>query len=513
MANYLKMAKVNAIQTLHQRGWSQRRIAREMGADRETVSRYIRLDAPEAKPAISITGSDPPKPAISITGSAGRRSQCEPYREVIIGYLEQGLSAQRIWQDLRSEHGFVDGYQSVQRFVRGLRSATPLPFRRMECAPGEEAQVDFGTGAAVVQADGKRKKTHVFRIVLSHSRKAYSEVVYRQTTDDFIRCLENAFWYFSGVPKTLVVDNLKAAVTKADWFDPDINPKMQSFCEHYGIVVLPTKPYTPRHKGKVERGIGYVQNNALKGLTFPDLASQNQYLLDWETSVADTRIHGTTRKQVRKVFKEVERFALQRLPTERFPCFHEAPRSVHRDAHVEVDKAYYSVPPEYLGRQVWVRWDAGVVRVFNRQMQQIAFHMKKEAGRFSTQSQHISSKKISGVERGAAWMLSKTRLIGSFASQWAESMLAERGIQGVRVLVGLNSLAGRHPCETIDKACETAHTHGAYRLRIIRELIKRQAPKQEQFEFIQEHPIIRSLSEYQELTQNAFRKELFTTNH
>ena len=447
-----------------------------------------------------------PKPAISITGSSGRQSLCEPYRNVIEAYLEQGLTAQRIWQDLRAEHGFGDGYQSVQRFVRKLRSRTPLPFRRMECAPGEEAQVDFGTGAWIVQANGKRKRPHLFRIVLSHSRKAYSEVVYRQTTEAFIRCIENAFCYFGGVPKTLVVDNLKAAVIKADWFDPDLNPKIQAFAEHYGTVVLPTKPRTPRHKGKVERQVGYAQSNALKGKTFASLQEQNIHLLDWERRVADTRIHGTTRKQVGKAFAEVEQPALVPLPMSRFPSFQEAKRIVNRDAHVEVDKAFYSVPPEYLTRTVWVRWDARLVRIFDRHMRQIAMHVKGEAGRFRTRPEHIAPQKISGVERGTVWLLNKAGRIGPHTTNWAQSMLQARGIQGVRVLVGLLSLAGRNTDRDIERACELAQTHGAYRLRVIRQLIKHTGHKQEQFEFITSHPIIRQLSDYGDLVRNAFQE-------
>ena len=151
---------------------------------------------------------------------------------------DQGLSAQRIYQDLTAEHGFAGSYYSVRRFVRRLEPSHELPFRRLECEPGDEAQVDFGTGAPVVGPDGKRRRTHVFRIVLSHSRKAYSEVVYRQTTDDFLRCIENAFRHFGGVPRRLVLDNLKAAVKKADWFDPELNPKVRSFGEHYGCCLL-----------------------------------------------------------------------------------------------------------------------------------------------------------------------------------------------------------------------------------------------------------------------------------
>jgi len=105
-----------------------------------------------------------------------------------------------------------------------------------------------------------------------------------------------------GVPKILVIDNLRAAVKHPDWYDPELNPKLQAFSEHYGVVIIPTKPYTPRHKGKVERGVGYAQDNGLKGHTFDSLEAENRHLLCWEENIADTRIHGTTKKQVGKVF-------------------------------------------------------------------------------------------------------------------------------------------------------------------------------------------------------------------
>ncbi len=418
------------------------------------------------------------------------------------------MSAQRIHQDLAAEHGFRSSYYSVRRFVRGLAATQELPFRRLECGPGEEAQVDFGSGAPILLPDGKRRRPHVFRIVLSHSRKGYSEAVARQTTDNFIRCLENAFWHFGGVPQRLVLDNLRAAVTKADWFDPDLNPKVCSFAQHYGVALLPTRPYTPRHKGKVERGIDYVQENALKGRSFASLDEQNHFLLDWERTVADTRLHGTTRRQVGAHFADGERAALQPLPVERFPCFQEARRVVHRDGHVEIERAYYSVPPEYLARHVWARWDGRLVRVFNDHLEQIALHVKHEPGRFSTQSQHIAGPKISGVERGAAWLLGQVRRLGPHSSRWAEAMLQARGVEGVRVLQGLLNLAHRHPCAAIEHACDIALSHGAYRLRTLRALIERQGPRQEQLPFVQEHPLIRDLSDYGQFVHNTFQKEV-----
>jgi transposase len=641
MARLLKMATIEAIRGLHERHWSDRRIARELGVDRGTVAKYVRpspcvpkpakapigseavecqtaegkakalaavaasegsgiegsVPAPlgdamaggpkpakapigsEPKPAKAPIGSEPkpakapigsgPKPAKAPIGSQGgsdaaglaeasvdpaveveapaapissekecsrsvcepypaeaspdpavaveapaapissekecSRSVCEPYRQVILEKLEVGLSAQRIYQDL-VQGGFGHRYHSVRRFVARLRGRSPLPFRRLECAAGEEAQVDFGAGAWIELSSGKRQRSHVFRIVLSHSRKGYSEAVHRQTTEDFIRAMENAFWHFGGAPKVLVIDNLKAAVKHPDWYDPELNPKVQSFCAHYGVVILPTKPRTPRHKGKIEAGVDYVQENGLRGHRFTTLEAENDHLVHWETTVADTRIHGTIRKQVGKLFAEVEHAALQPLPLERFPFFHEGQRTVHRDGHVEVAKAYYSVPPEHVGRTLWVRWDLRLVRIFNARMEQIAVHVRQEPGRFSTQGQHIAAEKRNGVERGAVWYLSRARLIGQHTARWAEAMIQARGIEGVRVLQGLWALTKRHDAEAIERACEVAFSHGAYRLRTLRQLLKRDGPKQETFAFLDEHPIIRPLSDYAKLVSTSFTR-------
>lgn len=549
MANQLKMAEIQAILALHQRGWSDRRIARELGIHRETVGHYVRLSDPDAaKPAIAPTGSTalppPPaesidaatksKPAIAPTGSApadmnaapsagvgteprdrGPISTALPWREIILQKLDQGLSAQRIYQDLTSPDancGYTGSYYSIRRLVKKLTARIELPMRRMECAPGAEAQVDFGQGAPLVSAQGKRKKSWVFRIVLSHSRKGYSESVAHQTTDEFLRCLENAFAHFGGVPQTLVIDNLRAAVSRADWFDPELCPKVRSFAEHYGIAILPTRPRTPRHKGKVENGVKYVKDNALKGMKFASLAEENRHLWNWESSVADTRIHGTTRRQVIKLFTEVEKPALLPLPAGRFELFHESPRTVHRDGHVVVKGAHYSLPPEYLGQEIWARWDGRTVRLFDQKMRSIAIHAQKSPGAFSTLDAHLHPHKINNIEKGADWMLGQADRIGPKARAWAQSMLDSRGIEGMRVLMGLLSLPDKYPRLAIERACEVALGHGTYRLRSLRQLIEHQsqAPVQKQFEFASEHAIIRPVADYGQWLRDALTQKPFT---
>lgn len=524
--NRLKMDIQLAISTLSRNGWSQRRIAHELGIDRETVARYRKLaraaeepkpaippagseTVPEANPAIS-PGSEPTsdlpadsKPAIPPAGSKpGRVSHCEPFEVFIKQGLARGLSAQRIYQDLVSEQKFGGSYDSVKRFVRQLEQASPLPFRRIETPPGQEAQVDFGQGAWVVE-DGKRRRPHVLRVVLSHSRKGYTEAFWRQTTENFIRGLENAFRHFGGVTSTLVIDNLRAAVKKVDWFEPELNPKVVSFCEHYGVVILPTKPAMPRHKGKVEAGVDYVQENALAGKEFAGLGPQNLHLAHWESTVADTRIHGTTRQQVGKHFLEVEKPALRPLPASLFPCFNEAPRKVHRDGYVEVDKAYYSVPPEYVRRSVWARWDAKMVRLFNERMEPIAVHVQAEPGKFRTDPAHIHDHKRTLIERGAEWILDRCRLLGQGAGTWAERLYQQRGPECLRVLQGLLALAEKHEAPQINQACQLALTHDAWHLRDLRELLARPVA-QEQFGFIDTHPLIRDLKAYDNLVPTCF---------
>ena len=195
------------------------------------------------------------------------------------------------------------------------------------------------------------------------------------------------------------------------------------------------------------------------------------------------------------------------LPAERFPCFQEARRKVNRDGHVEVAKAYYSVPTEYLGREVWARWDARLVRVFDHRFQQIAIHVRHEKGRFSTQATHLAAEKISGLERGAAYLLSKVEGIGPQSHAWAQAMLHARGIEGTRVLQGLLSLAKKHPGESLERVCQTALSHGAFRLRTLRQLLKRSEPNQTPLSFLEEHPIIRPLDDYAAVVARAIHRQ------
>lgn len=512
MSNLLKVTEQQAIESLAARGWSQRRIARELKVNRRTVRRYAggpectisitgSSDASaDSKCTIVVTGSpeaEPSKCTISTLGTPGRRSQCEQSKGIIEGMLELGLHAQRIYTDLKQLHGFTGSYQSVRRFVAKLKAKQPARIWRLESQPGEEMQVDFGMGPFIDGEQGKRRRTWVFRVVLSNSRRGYSEAVLRQDTETFLRCIENALRHFGGVPLLLNVDNLKAAILSADWFDPEVNPKLAEFCRHYGLQVFPCRPYSPQHKGKVERGIAYVKDGALKGRSFHCLAEINSALRHWEEHIADQRIHGTTRRQVLAQFME-EKPHLQPMPKDLFPAFQEAQRKVHRDSYVEVAKAYYAVPPEYIGAQLWVRWDSRTVRVLNQKLQQVAMHVRLEPGSFSHK---LGTGGLNGpVIKSCHYWIDRVSLYGDACREWAQRVYKIRGVESLRAIMGLQGLIKKHAGAAINLACQSACKHGAYRLRDLRHLLE-SSTEQTQFEFTGTHPLIRDLKDYSAFIQ------------
>jgi transposase len=497
MSNILEVSQQQTIQALIAKNWSVRRIARTLGINRRTVKRYA-IAEPKCTTQV-ITGSPPPpdEPKCTTQVIASSRSLCEAFQEIIAPMLELGLSAQRIYQDLVAGHGFCGSYPSVSRYVAKLKASEPERIWRIECQPGEELQVDFGLGAPLLEPSGKTRRTWLFRAILGHSRKGYSEVVLRQDTETFLRVIENAVRYFGGVPRLLNFDNLKAAVIKADWYDPAMNPKLADFCRYYGMTPMPCRAHTPQHKGKVERGVAYAKNNALKGRQFATLAEQNAHLRHWEQHVADKRVHGTTRRQVAAVFEE-ERKALGPLPASVYESYQESRRRVQRDSFVEVAKAYYEAPPEFIGRQIWVRWDGRMVRLFNDNMEPIGCHVRLEPGKFS---RCLGVRGLHGtIKESADYWRSRAAALGEAAGHWAQRALDARGAEALRSIMGLCQLAEKRRATDINAACAKAMQAAANlpSFRTIKHLLEagEQAPEQFQMELREIDPIIRSLSTY-----------------
>src|SRR5216683_1834568 len=359
MANVLKDEKKQQIIALGRLGWSLRKIQEATRVRRETISAYLRGAGVEiwppgrwkregkAKPAIAVitdfgvglSGKGPENS--KVVGSA---STCEPYREIIELGLSRDRNARAIWQDLVSDYGFRGGYQSVRRFAYKLRGAQVPPARAVILtAPGEEGQVDYGSGPMVREAkSSKYRRTRLFVLTLGYSRKAVRLLVFRSSTRIWAELHEKAFRRLGGAPRILVLDNLREGVLVPDVYDATLNPLYRDVLAHYGAVALPCRIQDPDRKGKVERSVGHAKNTPLKGRRFESLEEAQAYLDRWETSCADTRIHGTTKRQVAAMFAE-EKPSLLPLPLEPFRYYQHGQRIVHLDGCVEVEAAYYGL--------------------------------------------------------------------------------------------------------------------------------------------------------------------------
>jgi transposase len=519
MPNYLKMPKKSQVLALLELGWSYRRIEAETGVRRETVSRYDGMR--RANAAKTFPGSDPSppgefpdlpevggsnaaktfagldaNPAKTFPGSTPRpRFTAAVYRTAIAEKLDAGLSLQRIWQDLVEEYGYGASYESVKRFVR-----TIAPTRRavgvFHCAPGAEGQVDFFRGAPTLDAGtGEWRRPWVFRMTLGHSRHGYEEAVWDQKLETFLRLHERAFRDLGGVPLVIRHDNLKAAVVRACFFDPDSHDVYLAFAQHWGFTSLPTQPRTPQENGKQERSGGYVKGNALKGRTFDSLDAQNAFLRQWNRTIARLRIHGTTRRQVWTHFVEVEQPALRPLAAESFPMFQCGERTVHPDGHVEVDGAYYPVPASLLGEDVRVQWDAHLVRVYHRDALVIV-HARVPAGQYAPMPGQRSPETTTRQHAFIAHLLGRCERVGPPLHQWAEAALADRGVRAIRLIQGVLGLTRKHPREAVLRAATTALTHRLFRYKHLERLTIQSAPAQARLPLTSDDPSIRPLTAY-----------------
>jgi transposase len=363
MSNVLNEEKKQQVIALGKLGWTLRRIEQATGVRRETASNYLKAAGIGVRRSGSWGRGSPSKPANEvITDSADSKpanedgvitdfirpfsqktsielpkpnrcqSACEPYREAIQLGLNRGRNARAIWQDMVREYGFNGGYQSVQRFVGKLRgSPRPEPAGIILTAAGEECQVDYGTGPMVREAEsGKYRRTRLFVLTLGYSRKSVRLLVFRSSTRTWAELHEIAFRRLGGSPRVVVLDNLKEGVLTPDIYDPGLNPLFKDVMAHYGVVALPCRIHDPDRKGKVESGVGHAQRTPLKGLRFESLQEAQSYLDSWESRWADTRIHGTTKRQVSAMFAE-EKPLLRPLPLEPFRYYQYGERVVHLD--------------------------------------------------------------------------------------------------------------------------------------------------------------------------------------
>jgi transposase len=444
-------AMYTTIETLWNQGHTKSEIARLTKHDWKTVSKVIKT-----MKAGKLAPQKKPHPRL-----------LEAHHEKIMQWLEQNLSALRIREALLQE-GVNVSYTTVKDYVASIKRDTNI-FIRIHTEPGEEAQVDFGYVGYTLDNSGKRRKTWVFNMRLSYSRVDFYKKVYDQKVETFILCHIQAFHYFGGIPKSIKIDNLKAAILEANFYEPVYQRLYKEFSEHYGFQSLPCRIYQPNDKGKVESGIKYVKNNFFAGRKFKDSDDVDRQLFRWMEN-ANIRIHGTTRKIPREEFNKTEKHILLKLPVQEFNLAKVGIRKVYHDCHVFIGQNYYSVPYQYVGKEVQIEVGNNMVKIyFNHET--IATHVEiKNKGEFSTVASHYPKYKcMSDTEFQEKYQI-KMATIGQYAEQLFFLVLENKKNNWTRPVQGILSLTKKYSADIINRSCQRALAFGASEYQVIKNI-------------------------------------------
>jgi len=448
----LEIAMYTTIKTLYEKGSNKSEIAKVTGHDRKTIRKVIKQIKDGA-----LYPKRKPHPC-----------KIDPYKNQIQELLEHNLTGVRIFEEIQKSGSSVT-YSTLKRYIAKIKKREDVCIRFYTKA-GEEAQVDFGYIGFTPDYEGKRRKTWIFNIRLSYSRLDYYEKVYDQKVETFIKCHINAFKFFGGIPEYVKIDNLKAAILEASFYEPIYQSLYKQFADYYKFKIIPCRVREPQEKGKVESGIKYVKNNFFAGRKFIDGNDLDKQLTKWLENTCNKRVHGTTRKIPIEVFCNEEKDKLIKLPEEDFSFPKVGQRTVYRDSHVYVDYNYYSVPSKYIGEKVDIEVNEKLVKI-SYQGSQIAVHKTiKKRGEFSTVDSHYPKFKNYLSSEYKEMYREKMSLIGEDTGQLFLLIIKKHPNEWNKITQGILSLVKIYSEEIVNLACKRALAFQICRYRIIKNI-------------------------------------------
>lgn len=458
-----------------QLGESERRIARDMQISRQTVHKYHQIATEQGY----LEGTTPTPSESGLREALGpgvqapsQASSVEPYREVIQDWLKQGVEMTAIWLRLQENYGYKGGYSSIRRYVHRLNPVEPEAFVRVHSQPGEDMQVDFGSVGQLYDPVGKRMRTaYVFVATLGYNRHQYAELVFDQKTATWIALHKRAFEYWGGVPQRVIPDNLKAAVLKALVHDPILGEAYRQMALHYGFLISPNIPHTPRHKGKVESGVHYVKRNFMAGQEFVDIHVGNLHLREWILNTAGVRKHGTTGEAPLHLFKEIEQARLQPLPAEPFRLLEIRPVKVHPDCHVVILGSFYSVPYQYVGQELTAHLSENFVEIYQGQELVATHPHSTRPGQWQTRLEDYPPTKAAYLIRTPEYCKQLGAKIGPSTQGVVEQLLADRPLDRLRSVQAILRLEESVGSKRLEAACARAAYFGDVRYRQIKNIL------------------------------------------
>lgn len=401
-------------------------------------------------------------------------SSLAPYRETIEGWQEEGICGTTIHQALQRKYGYQGSYSAVRRFLRGLRERSPNVTTVLEFAPGEAAQVDFGKGPEIVDVHtGEVFKTWVFVMVLAWSRHQYAEIIRDQSVETWLGCHRRSFEHFNGVPSRIIIDNPKCAITKACYYDPQVQRSYADYAEGYGFLISPCPVADPKKKGRVESGVKYAKNNFMPLREFRDLADANAQLGEWVMSEAGNRCHGTTRVAPLTRFVETEQHLLKALPASPPECARWAKAKLHGDCHIQFEQSRYSAPWRLVGESLDVRITETTVRLYYQHELKAIHSRASHDGVHSTLDEHLPPEHVAYKMRDPQWCLKQAKEIGPACHELIRRLFGHRVLDRLRAAQGVIRLGDRYGKKRLEAACQRAVYFENIQYRTVRIILEK----------------------------------------
>lgn len=462
-----------------QQGEKVRAISRSLGIGRNTL-KAVRQKAEEQGwliPKAALPTEEELAALFSPLSSSPESSHSlvMPYQEEVKAWVEQGVRVTAVFAALKRSHEFTGSYGSVLRFVRTItQNKLPEAFVPLHFDPGSSAQVDFGKGPLLLDpVRSLLRKTWIFVMTLCFSRHAFVCFVFDQSVASWLSCHRRAFEFFGGVPSSIILDNLKAAIVKACYYDPQVQKSYYEFAEAYHFLISPCRVATPEHKGRVESGVKYVSASFLPLRTFRDIQDADRQVLTWCLKEAGTRTHGSTHKKPIEVFTSIEKSALKPLPESPFEIAAWKKVTVHPDCHVVFQKGSYSVPFRLVGKTLWLRATDTTVQLY-QDHQMVSIHPRlKEAGVRSTRQEDLPPFKVAWLMKTPTWCLEKAREVGPSCTAFIEQLLGDKVVDRLRAAQGVLRFSDKYGAPRLEAACERALRYHAIGYQIVKGILKK----------------------------------------
>ena len=479
--------EVREVLRLWLRGEGLRSVERLAGVDRKTVRRYVTTatelglvrDGGEGQLSDEFIGSvvEAVRPHRSDGHGEAWRLLVARHDRIEVWLKKDGLTVVKV-HDLLCREGVVVPERTLHRYAdevcdvgRGRRGTT---VRIDDGEPGDELQVDFGKMGRLVDPDtGRQRDCQALIFTPVVSRYSFVWLTHRQTIDDVIAGFEAAWVFYGGVFKTVIPDNMKTIVDKANPTEPRLNQAFVEYAQSRGFVVDPARVRSPQDKPRVERTVPFVRQSFFAGESFIDLADAQRRAEEWCRVRAGMRVHGTIQVRPAEVFRVEEAPVLAAAPTELYDLPIYANAKVHRDHHIEVAKALYSIPGNLIGSKVDVRADRALVRVYARG-QLVKVHPRQAPGGRVTDPDDLPSERTAYAMRDLDAL---RRLagghgpaIGVFVNALLDNPLPWTKMRQVYALLGLVKKWGP---ERVELACTSALEHEAINVGLIGRMLER----------------------------------------